>query len=167
MLPLKITPHISMLELKKIYRKEKSAKQMKRYQAILWSYNSNFYPNVSEIAKKLCMCKQTIYSWIKDWNNDGLEGLKIKKQSGQPPKLTEEELNQLIAELLENPRDAGYDFSTWTLKAIAGHIQKKFNTSVSLSGIYRMLKRNKMTLIVPRPMPVKGDAKKKKNLSKN
>ncbi len=49
----------------------------------------------------------------------------------------------------------------WTLKAIAGHVEKEYDETMSLNGVYRMLKRNDLSRVVPRPMPAKADPKKK------
>jgi len=40
------------------------------------------------------------------------------------------------------------------------HVQAKFNKTMSLSSIHYMLRKNNITRLVPRPIPVKGDKKK-------
>ncbi|MHA1896056.1 MAG: helix-turn-helix domain-containing protein [Promethearchaeota archaeon] len=62
---------------------------------------------------------------------------------------------------MHNPRDLGYEFSTWTLKAIAAHMYAKFNKVMTLGGVPTMLKRNNIRLVVPRPISVRGDPVKK------
>jgi len=167
MIPAKIVEHMPLSELRTHYRHEKSAKQMIRFQALIWSYETNFYPKVGDISNKLGVTRSAVYYWFRGWNASGLEGILIKNHSGAPEKLTKIEQKQLIDDILHNPRDIGYDFSTWTLKAIVAHILQKFNITITISGVHQMLKRNKITLVVPRPMPVKGDPEKKKSLSRN
>ena len=160
MLPAKIVEHLPLSKLKEICKQTKSSKQMIRFQAIIWSYETHFYPKVEDISKRLDITKSAIYYWIRAWNKHGLEGITIKKPNGAPKKLTGSEREQLINDILHNPRDIGYDFSTWTLKAIEAHILKKFGKTMTIGGIHDMLKRNRISLVVPRPMPVKGDLEK-------
>lgn len=167
MLPIKIIPHLTREELEVRYKKEKNAHQLKRYQAILWAYDTNFYPNVKRIAKRLRVTERTVYNWINTWNKEGPDGLIIKKSSGHPPILNPEEQEEFIEDVLRHPREVGYDFSSWTLKAMAEHMKQKFGRSMSLSGIFRLLKRHNITLLVPRPLPAKGDEKKKRNSRPN
>ncbi|MHA1394242.1 MAG: IS630 family transposase, partial [Promethearchaeota archaeon] len=139
----------------------KSAKQKIRLLAIIWGYQSNFYPKVQDTANRLGVTRSTVYHWIRKWNKYGLKGILIKKPSGAPRKLTDQECAELIQDILENPRNSGYDFSTWTLKAIVAHISTKFNKVMTISGVHAMLKRNNITLVMPRPLPTKGDPHKK------
>jgi len=163
--PIKVVEHLPLNELIKISKKEKSAKQKIRFLAIIWGYQRNFYPDARDIANKLGVTRQTVYNWIKKWNKDGLNGILLKKPSGAPRILTEQECLELIQDILHNPRDLGYEFSTWTLKAIVTHMYAKFNKVMTLGGVHAMLKRNNIRLVVPRPIPVKGDPVKKKHLN--
>lgn len=60
-----------------------------------------------------------------------------------------------------SPREIGYDFSIWTLKAIRRHIKRKQKKKMLISGTYRMSKRNNLSWIVTRLMPAKADLQKK------
>ena len=116
-----------------------------------------------QVAKELYITPQIVRKWVHRWNDFGQEGLKSKPQSGRPSILNEEEQYEVIQEVTDSPRNIGYDFSLWTLKAIVGHIKEKYQKEMTISGAQRMLKRNNLSRIVPRPMPVKGDPQKKKN----
>lgn len=165
MLPLKVIPHLKREELKKLFQKEKSAKQAKRYLAILQAYRTNYYPDCQRIADLLLVSRQAVYNWIKAWNWEGVEGIRIKKQPGRPQKLTWIEREQLFKIILRSPRESGFNFSTWTLKAISEYISQEFEKDISLSAISRMLARNDIVQIKPRPMPAKGDIKKSAHLN--
>lgn len=159
MLPVKLKPHLSEAEIVRLCRTEKNAKQLKRFQAILWGFETNLYPNVEKIAKKLCVSKRTVYGWFKDYNDKGLKGILIKKQTGRPRTLQDEEKETFIAEILQSPREVGFETGTWTLKAMVKHLEEHYKKRISLSGVHRMLKREKITRLVPRPMPAKADKK--------
>lgn len=165
MLPLKVIPHLKRETLEELVREEESAKQARRYLAILQAYRTNCYPDCKKIADFFLVCRQTVYNWVKAWNKGGLEGIQIEKQSGRPPTLNEEEQEQLFETICKSPRKSGYNFSTWTLSAIAEHISRKFDEDISESGISRMLDRNDIVLVKPRPMPAKGEPKKNANLN--
>ncbi|MHA1869613.1 MAG: helix-turn-helix domain-containing protein [Promethearchaeota archaeon] len=86
--PIKVVEHLPLNELIKISKKVKSAKQKIRSPAIIWGYQSNFYPRVRDIANKLGVTRQTVYNWIKKWNKDGLNGILLKMQAERCPENT-------------------------------------------------------------------------------
>ena len=69
-LPIKIIPHLKLEQLEEIYKQEKNSKQMRRYLAILWAYDTNFYPNVPRTANMLKVSEKAVYAWINKWNDD-------------------------------------------------------------------------------------------------
>jgi len=87
-------------------------------------------------------------------------------QPGRPSFLSKEEQAELIQDVLKSPRELGYDYSNWMLKLIAEHVKRKWGVKMTLSGVWRMLKRHKMTRLVPRPMASKVDPKKSKSFSR-
>ncbi|MBD3253541.1 MAG: helix-turn-helix domain-containing protein [Candidatus Lokiarchaeota archaeon] len=165
MLPVKVVPHLEKEELEELAREESSLKQARRYLALLQAYRTNYYPDCEAIADLFLVSTQTVYNWIKAWNREGLEGIRIDKPSGRPKKLNKAEREQLIETILHSPRESGYRFSTWTLKAISNHVSREFDKEMSESGIYKMLRRNDIVQVKPRPMPAKGDPKKNANLN--
>ena len=85
-------------------------------------------------------------------------------QSGRPAFLTEEEQVELVQDVLRSPRDLGFDYSNWMLKIIVEHVKRKYDKEMTISGVWRILRRQNMTRIVPRPMPAKADPQKNKSL---
>lgn len=166
MLPPKLIPHIAIEELEDLYRNEKLAKQARRYLAILEGYRTNYYPNLIKIGVLLRISPKTVGNWVRSWNQFGPDGLRIKKQFGRPTTLSDENITEFISLIEIHPRDLGFNFSTWTLKTMKGLVQEKFNKTLSLSTISRILKQNDIVRIVPRPMPAKGDPQKKNNSHK-
>ncbi|MHA1147572.1 MAG: winged helix-turn-helix domain-containing protein [Promethearchaeota archaeon] len=99
------------------------------------------------------------------WNEKGPAGLVDIPQSGRPPFLTDEEQAELVQDVVKSPRESGFDYSNWMLKLIVEHVKRKYGVKMTLSGVWRLLKRHKMTRLVPRPLPAKADPQKKKNSS--
>jgi len=159
MQPLKIVKHISFDDLKEKYRKTNNTKLAKKYLAILKMYEGKTVP---QIAKELYITPEIVRIWVHRWNNLGPDGLKAKPQPGKPPILSKDEQQRLISDILGYPQEIGYNFSHWALKFIVGHIKKKYNKEISISGVDRMLKRHNFSRVVPRPMPIKANMQKKR-----
>lgn len=91
MVPTRLIPHLTYEELLEAFKQERDARVARNIQIILWGYETNYYPKVKEIIKLLHISKVTVHKWIQRWNENGLEGLQIKKAKGRPPLLTIEE----------------------------------------------------------------------------
>jgi transposase len=165
MLPLKVVPHLEQEELEELVQEEDSLKQARRYLAILQAYRTNYYPDCKAIADFFLVSRQTVYNWIKAWNREGLEGIQVETPPGRPETLNEDEQEQLFEVILRSPRESGYQFSTWTLSAISEYISERFDEEMTESGIWKLLTRNDIVQVKPRPMPAKGDPKKNANSS--
>lgn len=157
---LTVTHHVPIQEVERLYKSEPKSKQARRFFAILQLYEGK---TLSETALITRVSRRIVQSWVHRWNTCGSEGLKAKPQPGRPPVLTEAEEKELVQDILALPRAHGYEFSTWLLKDIAGHVQRKFGKKLTLSGVWRLLQRHKITRLVPRPMPAKADPKKKQS----
>lgn len=80
--------------------------------------------------------------------------------SSRHPFLTPEQQQELANHVIQSPRENGHDFNVWYLKNIAGYAAEKYDVVYSVSGIYRLQKRNTLVYRVPRTEPVGGDQKK-------
>lgn len=160
MIALTVYPHLSLEELKALYKKAEKNKLARKYLAILKLYERK---TTQQVAEELFVTPQIVRKWIHRWNEQGPIGLVDISQSGRPSFLTEEEQAELIQDVLKNPRELGFDYSNWMLKIIVAHVKRKYGIEMTLSGAWRVLKRHKMTRLVPRPMPAKGDPQKNKS----
>mgnify|MGYP006298921345 FL=1 len=165
MVPLKVVPHLEKEELEELVQEEDSLKQARRYLAILQAYRTHYYPDCQAIADFFLVSRQAVYNWVKAWNREGLEGIQIEKPPGRPVTLSEDQRERLFEVILSSPRKSGHQFSTWTLSAISEYISEEFDEDMTESGIWKMLTRNGIVQVKPRPMPAKGDPKKNANSS--
>jgi len=163
MIALTVCPHLSIEELKELYRKTVKKKLARKYLAILKLYEGK---TTQQVADELFVTPQIVRKWIHRWNEQGSTGLIDIPQSGRPPFLSKEEQAELIQDILKSPRELGFDYSNWMLKIIVGHVRRKFDVEMTLSGVWRILTRHKMTRLVPRPMPAKADPQKNKSFSR-
>lgn len=163
MIALKVSHHLSIEELKALYKKTEKNKLARKYLAILKLYEGK---SSRQVADELFVTPQIVRKWIHRWNDQGPTRLADIPQSGRPPILTEEEQAELVQDVLRSPRELGLDYSNWMLKIIVEHVKRKFGKEMTPSGIWRVLKRHNLTRLVPRPMPAKADPKKNKNSSR-
>lgn len=73
----------------------------------------------------------TAYEWIHRWNKGGVEALKNHPIPGRPPKLKEEEIQQLKEDLKGK---------NWEWRDVKELIFNKFNVNLGKSAIYELLK---------------------------
>jgi len=163
MIALTVCQQLSIEELKALYKKTEKSKLARKYLAILKLYEGK---TTQQVAEELFITPQIIRKWIHRWNEQGPNGLVDIPQSGRPSFLTEEEQAELIQDVLKSPRELGFDYSNWMLKIIVEHVKRKYGKELTLSGIWRILTRHKMTRLVPRPLPAKADPQKNKSFSR-
>jgi len=154
---LEILKHISYQDLQKLYNHAPTAALAKKYLAILQIYIGKSVPDA---AWHVRASNAIVRKWVHAWNEFGPEGLKPKPRPRRAAKLTQEQRERFIAVVLGSPKEVGIECSEWTLKTMAGFIQKEYGIEMSLSGISRMLRREELSRKVPRPMPRKADKKK-------
>ena len=99
-------------------------------------------PNIrgDEVQKIFFISPATMYSWIRQYNSNGLEGLKEgnskKRGSGKGNKKYDDEIYvKLKEEMVNNPN------KKWTGKEKERYIKEQFNIDISEQSIaYRMKK---------------------------
>ena len=73
-----------------------------------------------QIMRAFDMCESSVQKIIRAFNSFGIDGLVAKKRTGQTPRITGEQKEQIIDEF-EEPGRAQRTF--WTATAFHGHIQ--------------------------------------------
>ena len=131
-----VCQHLSIEELKALYKKTEKSKLARKYLAIIKLYDGK---STQEVADELFITPQIVRKWIHRWNEQGPNGIIDIPQSGRPPFLTDKEQAELIQDVLKPPRESGFDYSNWMLKLIAAHVKRKYGIEMTLSGIWRIL----------------------------
>ncbi|EKQ53056.1 MULTISPECIES: helix-turn-helix domain-containing protein [unclassified Clostridium] len=104
------------------------------------------YEGVStiKIAELLLKSKQTVISYIKRWNAEGLKVLG-EIHGGRKRTFTSEMLDDLINTVLNlHPSDLGYKKNMWTYKLLSEYIYKNYGEKYSIEYIRVLLKRNNL-----------------------
>lgn len=131
------TPHKSVspldeaqiILLKDIIKNECSARVRIRAQAVLLS--SKGY-SIDEISYLLDIYRNTVSSWIGNWEKNGVGSLSDKSRSGAPSKLTESEI-EIVKEIInEHPHSP---------KTILAKTAERIGKTVSMSTLKRIIKK--------------------------
>ena len=85
---IKIRRDITVDEVRRARKKERDPKKKERLFAIEQLLNGK---KRVEVALEFGVDESTVGRWIRDFNKNGLNGLKDKKKCGQPRKLTKDE----------------------------------------------------------------------------
>ena len=89
--------------------------------------------SIEEVVEALLLDNETLRKYIRDYRTGGLSELMHTHYKGAIPKLSDDQLQKLCAELDENIYP--------TTQVIVDFIQKKFNVTYTISGLTDLLHR--------------------------
>ena len=100
----------------------------------------------SEIIKSYGLNSTTIYKWIQLANRQGMEALKSTKGTGRPPKLTDDQ-KQEIREMIvgKDPRQYMLEFGLWTRRIVQELIELKFEITLCIASVGSLLHELNLT----------------------
>jgi len=107
-----------------------------------------------QVAKLSGISKRTLRSWIKRFNESGIDGLLDKPRNGRPRKIPREQ-DERLRELVTEPQLAGQ--THWTARKFHGYLRSELQLEVGYSTVVRWLHEAGFRLKVPRPWPVEQD----------
>lgn len=94
----------------------------------------------SEVMKSLGLCRTSIYPWLRQYQEDGMEALVEKLAQGPEPKLNERQRQQVKRWILgKDPRQYGFDFGLWTRRIVQALIHEKLGIDLGLTAVGRLL----------------------------
>jgi transposase len=125
-------------ELWDLYRNEKDGRMKERYHSIALMHDLKSAPKV---AKVLGRVRNTVWEWVTAFNESGADGLRYVKSPGARSRLTDDEKEQLKANVLAGPRALGYNFPIWDGKNLSHHIKKAFDVELGVRAVQKLLKK--------------------------
>jgi transposase len=94
----------------------------------------------SAVIKSYGLCRTTIYKWLKAERRGGAKALAARKHPGRPPRLTARQKLQVRRWINgKDPRQYGFDFGLWTRQIVAALITRKFEVSLGVTAVGRLL----------------------------
>lgn len=120
-------------QLTEMLKKHPNHASRMRSQAILMSSKGW---KLKEIALVCRACRQTISTWIRNWKEEGIDGLLDKSRSGRPRKLSFEQEAQAIEWIEQSPR---------SLKNVVQQLAKQFSVSLDCATLRRLCKQHKLS----------------------
>lgn len=92
-----------------------------------------------EVARRLGVARQLAYRWQTAWRQGGMAALASKGSAGRKPKLTPEQMKQVIEALLAGPVARGYRTALWTLPRVAALIEQLTGVRYHPGHVWRLL----------------------------
>ena len=100
--------------------------------------------------------KNTITRWVKIADEQGFEALKVKKQTGRPPKLMREQEAEICA-IIEEDDPKKYGYNVWDGPSLSAYIEKTYAVKLSVRQCQRLLHSLGFSLVRPQTFPSKGE----------
>ena len=93
------------------------------------------------IARNLNVNYRNVYSWIKDYKEYGLNGIRSQRNNaGRIPNISSDKNKQMIKEIIsKSPRTFGYLKNTWTIRLLAAYLTTILKMNVSPMHTWRII----------------------------
>jgi len=105
---------------------------------------------------------RTVSNWIKRINDTGdIESLRSKKQPGRPPRLSEEQRQELKQVIQEAPEKHGITSNVWDGKSLSAYIERRYSIVMKTRTCQRLFHQLGFKLKRARPVVARGNEEKK------
>jgi transposase len=93
----------------------------------------------AEVAMAVGVARQTVYTWKRLLDEDGIDALRAVPRVGRPARLDESQLEDVRRVVLQSPTDHGFGTDLWTLKRIGVVIKRLHGVEFGQTQIWRIL----------------------------
>ena len=92
-----------------------------------------------KIAKELGVSFEAVSQWMKNYREEGKEGLRSKGNPGPKSKISEKHRKELKAAIIKGPQAFGYKTGVWTLERIRKLVKKISKKDYGTTQIWRVV----------------------------
>ena len=128
--------------------------QKKTYQRMLAVRSLLLGISFLDVCKIFIISERSLRTWIRKFNEKGIDGLVAQKSSGRPKIISEKETERL-KDFVKEPEKTGEVH--WTAKKFHGFLREEIGKEISYSSVVRWLHEENFSLKIPRPWPGKQD----------
>jgi transposase len=134
-------------ELETLYRQTKDVRIRERTQIILLAAEQGMTaPEICQIVRRN---DQTVRTWIKRFNAEGIPGLYDAPRPGAPRVVTPEYCERLLVVVRQRPRSLERPYSMWTLERLADFMAEETGIRVSKVTVRRILLEHDIVMSRP------------------
>jgi transposase len=99
-----------------------------------------------DVARVMGLGRSTVYNWLAQYRENGMDGLKARKITGRPPKINGKQMKWIYDTIVQkSPLQFRFEFALWTREMIQKVIKDKFGIRLGLSSVSRLLKQLGLT----------------------
>lgn len=100
----------------------------------------------SVVMESMGLCRTTIYPWLRQFDEAGLEALAERIAAGPAPKLSEPQRQRVKRWIVgKDPRQYGFEFGLWTRQIVVDLILKKMGVTLCLTAVGKLLAQLEIT----------------------
>ena len=104
-----------------------------------------------ELATYCGDSERTLQTWLKNVDEKGWESLVAIKQSGRPPRLTNQQIEEIRATILAGPEKWGYD--VWDGPTMSAYIKKTYDIDYGVRACQNLMHKMGLSMIRPQMYP--------------
>jgi transposase len=130
----------------------------KRIRAVLLNHQEK---TSGEIARLLSSPRSRVSEWLKDYEEQGIDGLKEGHRSGRPSRLNDLQKIMICDILDSGPIAYGQMSGIWSAKIISQIIKDEFNVQYHPSHVWKLLQDFGFTVQSPKRLLAKADNEKR------
>src|SRR5262245_53699007 len=91
------------------------------------------------VAGRIGLSRNQLYQWLHRFNAEGLAGLRDRPREGRPPTYSPEQVAEVIATALTDPKDLGLDYGCWTLDRLEAYLDEHRGIAIRRSRLDEIL----------------------------
>jgi transposase len=114
------------------HSRTESARRVERAKIVWLSHEGKRVPG---IAEELHLDPETVRAWLKRFSAQGLPGLEDAARSGRPATYTPDEVGEVVAAALTNPKTLSLPFASWTLDRLEAYLNETKGIAIKRSRI--------------------------------